>query len=46
MKVHVGTDPRGLLHSLTTTDAAQADVLQLPALVHGRARAVYGDRAY
>ncbi len=46
MKVHVGTDPRGLVHSLTTTDAAQADVSQLPALLHGRERALYGDRAY
>lgn len=46
MKVHVGTDPHGLVHSLTTSDAAQADVTQLPALLHGRERAVYGDRAY
>ncbi len=46
MKVHVGTDRRGLVHSLTTTDAAQADVHQLPALLHGAERAVYGDRAY
>src|SRR5437867_4942412 len=46
MKLHVGTDPRGLVHSLTTTDAAQADVTQLPALVHGTERAIYGDRAY
>lgn len=46
MKLHVGTDPRGLVHSLTTTDAAQADVSQLPALVHGAERAIYGDRAY
>jgi IS5 family transposase len=46
MKVHVGTDPRGLVHTLTTTDAAQADVTQLPALLHGAERAVYGDRAY
>jgi transposase, IS5 family len=46
MKVHVGTDPRGLVHSLTTTDAAQADLGQLPALVPGAERAVYGDRAY
>lgn len=30
MKVHVGTDTRGIVHSLTTTDAAQADVYQLP----------------
>jgi IS5 family transposase len=46
MKLHVGTDPRGLVHSLTTTDAAHADVTQLPALVHGAERALYGDRAY
>jgi IS5 family transposase len=37
-KPHVGTDPRGLVHSLTTTDAAHADVTQLPALVHGAER--------
>src|SRR5207249_4432260 len=46
MKLHIGTDPRGLVHSLTTTDAAQADVSQLLALVHGTERAIYGDRAY
>src|SRR5260370_36519889 len=45
MKLHVGTDPRGLVHSLTTTDAAQADAPQLPALGHGAERAIYGDRA-
>src|SRR5207249_5871174 len=28
MKLHVGTDPRGPVHSLTTTDAAPADVTQ------------------
>jgi len=46
MKVHVGTDPHGLVHSLTTTDAAQADVTQLPALLHGEERTIFGDRAY
>ncbi|HYK82381.1 MAG TPA: IS5 family transposase [Gemmatimonadales bacterium] len=46
MKLHIGTDLRGIVHSLTTTDAAQADVSQLPALVHGAERAIYGDRAY
>jgi IS5 family transposase len=46
MKVHVGTDPRGLVHSLTTTDAAQADIQQMPMLLHGEEREVYGDRAY
>lgn len=46
MKVHVGTDPKGIVHSLATTDAAQADLQQLPELLHGEERALYGDRAY
>lgn len=46
MKVHVGTAPHGLVHALTTTDAAQADITQLPYLLHGEERALYGDRAY
>jgi transposase, IS5 family len=46
MKVHVGTDKQGLVHSLLTTDAAQADVTQLPELIHGEEREIYGDGAY
>jgi IS5 family transposase len=46
MKVHVGTDPHGTVHSLTTTDAAQADVQQVSRLLHGGERVLYGDRAY
>jgi IS5 family transposase len=46
MKVHVGTDARGVVHSLTTTDAAQADITQLPHLVHGAESTLYGDKAY
>ncbi len=46
MKCHIGTDPRGVVHSLTATDAAAADITQLPALVHGAERDLYGDRAY
>lgn len=46
MKVHVGTDLRGVVHSLTTTDAAQADIQQLPHLLHGEERVLYGDQAY
>lgn len=46
MKVHVGTDLRGLVHSVTTTHAAESDLSQLPHLLHGAERAVYGDRAY
>jgi IS5 family transposase len=46
MKVHVGTDPRGVVHSLTTTHAAEADINQLPELLHGAEETLYGDRAY
>lgn len=46
MKVHVGTDLQGIVHSLTTTDGAAADLPQLPRLLHGAERALYGDRAY
>lgn len=46
MKVHVGTDRQGLVHTLTTTHAAASDLGQLPALLHGEERALYGDRAY
>jgi IS5 family transposase len=46
MKAHVGTDRNGLVHSLVTTDAAQSDVSQLPKLLHGKERELYGDQAY
>jgi transposase, IS5 family len=46
MKAHVGTDVKGIVHSLVTTDAATSDVSQMPELIHGRERALYGDRAY
>jgi IS5 family transposase len=46
MKVHIGTDRQGLVHSLTTTDAAQADIQQLPELLHGEETALFGDKAY
>ena len=31
MKLHVGTDPKGRVHSLTATHAGVADITQLPA---------------
>lgn len=46
MKFHVGTDPQGLVHSLTGTDAATADITELPHLLHGAERDLYGDQAY
>jgi IS5 family transposase len=46
MKVHVGTDPKGLVHTVVVTDAAQADINQLPELMHGEEEVLYGDKAY
>jgi IS5 family transposase len=46
MKVHVGTDKRGIVHSLTTTNAAAADVTEMENLLHGEEKEIYGDRAY
>jgi IS5 family transposase len=46
MKVHVGTDKQGVVHSLTTTHAAEHDLKQMPQLLHGAESEVYGDRAY
>jgi transposase, IS5 family len=46
MKVHVGTDKKGLVHSLTTTNAAVGDITQLPNLLHGGEREIFGDQAY
>ena len=46
MKAHVGTDQRGIVHSLVTTDAATSDVSQMHKLLHGQEREVFGDRVY
>lgn len=46
MKVHIGTDPTGLVHSITTTGAARADITQLADLLHGEEQVLSGDRAY
>lgn len=46
MKVHTGSDRRGVVHSLTTTHAGAADVTQLPYLLHGEERELFGDQAY
>lgn len=46
MKVHVGTDRRGLVHSLVTGPASEADIIRLDELLHGREREVFGDQAY
>jgi transposase, IS5 family len=46
MKLHVGTDRRGIVHSLVATHAAASDLQQLPHLLHGEESALYGDQAY
>jgi transposase, IS5 family len=46
MKAHVGTDRKGIVHTVTTTDAAASDISQLPHLVHGHETSLHGDQAY
>jgi IS5 family transposase len=46
MKFHVGTDRRGVVHSLTGTHAATADITEMNSLLHGDERTVFGDQAY
>lgn len=46
MKVHVGTDLRGVVHSVATGPANEADITRLPELLHGAETALYGDQAY
>lgn len=46
MKFHVGTDRRGVVHSVTATHAATADITQMNALLHGQERTIFGDQAY
>ena len=46
MKLHIGTDRRGTVHSVTATHAAVPDLHQLPHLLHGEETVLYGDQAY
>jgi IS5 family transposase len=46
MKLHIGTDLKGRVHTVTATHAARNDITQLPQLLHGEERALYGDQAY
>jgi IS5 family transposase len=46
MKAHVGTNLNGLVHTLVTTHAGASDFSQLPKLLHGAERELYGDQAY
>jgi len=46
MKLHIGTDRRGTVHSVTATHAAAADIGEMRKLLHGEETVVYGDQAY
>lgn len=46
MKVHIGTDVKGRVHSLAVTHAGVGDITMLPQLLHGEEQALYGDRGY
>lgn len=44
MKGHVGTDRRRIVHTVTTTDAAHADITQMHDLLHSAETAICGDK--
>ena len=46
MKVHVGTDKRGLVHSVAAGPANEADIVRLDELLHGGESELYGDQGY
>lgn len=46
MKLHVGASNKGLVHSVATGPANQADITRLGDLVHGEEDELYGDQAY
>ena len=46
MKAHIGTEQRGVVHSLSTTVANVHDSTLMSKLLHGDEREVFGDQAY
>lgn len=46
MKLHIGTDKKGLVHSVATGPANEADITRLDELLHGEEKELYGDQAY
>jgi IS5 family transposase len=46
MKLHIGTDQHGIVDTFRATDAAVADITQLPELLHWQERELFGDQAY
>ena len=45
MKMHIGTDLRGIVHTTVATTAAVHDAQVLEDCLHGEERAIYGNRA-
>lgn len=47
MKAHIGVDSRsGLVHSMETTPAKTSDRIPFKKLLHGKEKAIFGDKAY
>lgn len=47
MKAHIGSDAKsGIVHHLHTTAAKTNDRVPFPELLHGKERAVFGDKGY
>ena len=46
MKVHVGTDKRGIVHSLVAGPANESDLMRMDELLHGEESELYGDQVY
>jgi IS5 family transposase len=46
MKLHVGTTKQGLVHSLASGPANQADITRIDDLLHGQENELFGDQAY
>lgn len=46
MKVHVGSDKKGRVHSVAVTDASVHDSTMVEDIVHGGEKEIYGDKAY
>jgi IS5 family transposase len=46
MKMHIGSDTRGRVHSIVVTDASVHDSTVAEDLIHGEENELYGDKAY
>ncbi len=46
MKFHIGASKQGVVHSLATGPAHEADITRVDELLHGQESELYGDQAY